>query len=324
MKIRWYRTNLPPITFPTAFNNRFIDPDSWKPQSVGEVALWEADRKYNGAWTQPTGLNGLHQCEPADFATGQAWPYDGPPIQYDSAGIPFCCDRDADGASGGVEVGGETGDVLEYVNPTSGGVEVGGSAGDVIEYIDGAEGGVEVGGSAGDVIDQVDGASGGVEVGGSAGDVIEYIDGASGGVEVGGSAGDVVEYIDGAEGGVEVGGSAGDVFIPPSSPGATCDTAIVLTINTPHAGSVGAGVDQWFKITFGSPTPIYTSTDSGTGSYASQVYSGSCASLSPVASWTNDDCRTIGTVGGGTTIFVKVTGTTATTFNVTVGFGACP
>ena len=82
---------------------------------------------------------------------GEPWPNDLPPARVGPFWIPECCGLFQDVPDGGMEIGGEVGDVFNYPEPTAGGMEIGGSAGDVYRPPDATEGGMEIGGSAGDV-----------------------------------------------------------------------------------------------------------------------------------------------------------------------------
>jgi hypothetical protein len=213
VRVRWTFTNLPwlHVEGGILMNNRIWNEDQTSDLPVGQLPLVESNYVQDSRWVLPPGLTGKHVCHREWFSTGEPWPNNLPPTKYDDQWIPDCCIREAEGAQGGVEIGGACGDKFTGGVATYGGVEVGGSAGDVVYLADAAAGGVEVGGSAGDVVHLADAAAGGVEVGGEAGDVWGWVDAAAGGVEVGGSAGDVFAFQDPAAGGIEIGGSAGDV-----------------------------------------------------------------------------------------------------------------
>ena len=241
----------PALPFESVILSGTFETDRWLPYPLGEVAgapLTFVSRR--AARLAPSG----HFCGTVeDFSEGGEYLPDVPPTRYGSDGFPLCCgvplpcrggagaggrspvvvsgsvtrggagasgrseftsDDGTDPTEGGVEVGGEAGDVWGFLDATEGGVEVGGEAGDVFLAVDPTEGGVEVGGEAGDVWSATVPALGGVEVGGEAGDQWSATVPALGGVEVGGEAGDDWLALPPALGGVEVGGEAGDVFTP--------------------------------------------------------------------------------------------------------------
>ena len=214
VRVRWYVTNLPFLDTPSIINSRDWDETPYLEYPVGEVPTYSDARRYNGKWNQPVGLNGKHICETAWFELGEQWPVTHADVRYDDEWIPECCDRAAEAAQGGLEIGGAAGDLFTASQPAEGGIEFGGAAGDIWLGPNAALGGIEIGGAAGDVLATTDATAGGVEVGGTAGDVLATTDATAGGVEVGGTAGDVFGFVttDATAGGVEVGGTAGDVF----------------------------------------------------------------------------------------------------------------
>jgi len=174
------------------------------------VPTWSDPRRYNGHWGPLPGLRGQHVCHSDWFATGEPWPVTLPPTVYDDEWIPECCDREAEGAQGGVELGGAAGDLHTQFDPTAGGVELGGASGHSGHYTDPTAGGVQLGGAAGESTEYTDPTAGGVQLGGAAGESTEYTDPTAGGVQLGGAAGDVIDAIDATEGGVELGGATGE------------------------------------------------------------------------------------------------------------------
>lgn len=113
-------TDLPPLDVPFVIGNRDYQANNWLPLVTGEIPVTKRDRPYNGLWKPPAGLTGRHVCHPEWFATGEPWPPTLPPNQYSEDWIPLCCGRAGDPTAGGVEVGGEAGDVFTPADPTPG------------------------------------------------------------------------------------------------------------------------------------------------------------------------------------------------------------
>jgi len=281
VRLRWTFTTLPWIRSESGIviNNRIWNSDDPRDLTVGQLLPVLSNYVQDDRWVLPPGLRGQHVCHEEWLSTGEPWPNDLPPTRYNCAGVPLCCEPLTDPTCGGVEVGGEVGDVITYTDPTAGGVQLGGATGERVlfvdptaggvqlggatgervlfvdptaggvqlggqvgegqRYIDATAGGVEVGGEVGEGKRYIDAAAGGVEVGGAAGDELHQVDATAGGVEVGGAAGDELHQVDATAGGVEVGGAAGDVF----DGGGTADTYIVD--GTITMDRVTPGLDVW-------------------------------------------------------------------------------
>lgn len=142
-----------PNAEPLPFNSGIVNLDweldkDWIQQPYGEI--WGAPRTFNPA-RPPIGLRGVPCGSVRDFQIGAIYDDERVPIQYTKFGYPLCCGavvgmRGGAGASGLSVVATNT-----FIDPTEGGVDLGGEAGDVAAYADATEGGVELGGEAGDV-----------------------------------------------------------------------------------------------------------------------------------------------------------------------------
>jgi len=250
VRLRWVFTDLPWLRVEggIVINNRIWNSDNVEDLPIGQVPIVEANYVQDARWIISPGITGEHICHEEWLSTGEPFPNDLPPTEYDDNGFPVCCKGNSftdataggveivdlatfnDPTEGGVEIGRQVDDVLLFPDParggveigeekirndpTEGGVEIGRQVDDVLLFPDPAAGGVEIGGRGAEPDIRNDPAAGGVEVGGAAGDVLLFPDPAAGGVEVGGHLGGGAPFNDPAAGGVEVGGAAGDVFIP--------------------------------------------------------------------------------------------------------------
>lgn len=87
----WYFTDLPFQRHDSVINSLWQSSEDARQVDIGEQ--WYYPPPYNGL-TRIEGLTGEHECGlQSDFEEGQPWPYDGPDIEYDEDGIPFCCPR---------------------------------------------------------------------------------------------------------------------------------------------------------------------------------------------------------------------------------------
>ncbi len=179
------------MPFESVINSRDWDETPYLTYPVGEVPTWSDRRRYNGLWNPPQGLTGTHICNRDWFATGEPWPVTHPEVVYDDRWIPECCGREAEGAQGGVQIGGAAGDVAAYTDATAGGVQIGGAAGELLVFTDATAGGVQIGGAAGELLVFTDATAGGVQIGGAAGELLVFTDATAGGVQLGGAMGDV-------------------------------------------------------------------------------------------------------------------------------------
>lgn len=171
--------------------NRIWDADQISELPVGQLPTLEADFVQDERFTLPPGFHSNHVCREEWLATGEPYPNDLPPTEYDDYQIPVCCGFVTDSPRGGVAVGGSAGDTYRPSDSTVGGLVIGGSAGDGYRPPDSLVGGLYVGGAVGDSYRPPDSAVGGVVIGGAAGDSHRPPDSTAGGVEIGGSAGDI-------------------------------------------------------------------------------------------------------------------------------------
>jgi filamentous hemagglutinin len=207
---RWYFTDLPMFDGVTVINNRVFDSDPWKNRPLGELPSETKQFRMDYGRRAPRGTTGRHICHLEWFRTGEPYPNDLPPNEYQPNGIPLCCQAFADATAGGLEVGGAVGDVSEGIDATAGGVQLGGAMGDAVEHVDATAGGLQLGGAMGDAVEHVDATAGGLQLGGAMGDAVEHVDATAGGLQLGGAMGDAVEHVDATAGGLQLGGAMGD------------------------------------------------------------------------------------------------------------------
>ena len=126
VRLQWYPTDLPflPIDKQIVINNRVWDTIIVEELTVGELPIGENDYEQDGPQEKLPGLVGQHMCHPEWLEVGEPWPNDLPPTEYNCYGVPLCCNPISDPTCGGIEIGGEAGDRIIYVDPTEGGVEL--------------------------------------------------------------------------------------------------------------------------------------------------------------------------------------------------------
>jgi hypothetical protein len=208
--IRWYFTDLPFLSGPTLLNNRYLNKDQHSPLLVGEVPVWQAPRRENRQRTPNPKLDGSHVCHPEWFATGQPWPVDTDPVDYDEDGIPTCCFPPEDG--GGLGIGGEVGDTFSVPTTSDGGLMIGGAVLDVFSVPTSVDGGLGIGGAVLDVFSVPTSVDGGLGIGGAVLDVFSVPTSVDGGLGIGGAVGDDFIPPGATLGGLGIGGQVGDAF----------------------------------------------------------------------------------------------------------------
>lgn len=82
---------------------------------VGQMPTAEANYRQDARWELPAVLVPGHMCHPEWYATGEPWPTELPPTKYSPGGIPECCGLFVDPTEGGIELGGEAGDVAGFI-----------------------------------------------------------------------------------------------------------------------------------------------------------------------------------------------------------------
>jgi hypothetical protein len=113
VRLRWVYTDQPflPVGTGSVINNRIWNKDQVSMLTVGQLPVKESNFDQDERLKLPAALVPGHMCHPEWFATGEPWPTDLPPTPYGPDGIPECCGLFVDPTEGGIELGGEAGDV---------------------------------------------------------------------------------------------------------------------------------------------------------------------------------------------------------------------
>jgi len=232
--------------------------DELDPQ-IGEV--YEPWPRYSDR-TQPAGLTGDHVCGTEEEWQGRAaWPYTGPPVEYDDQNIPLCCGRGRDAQ---VTAGASPASVVQLLGPQLGYATAAASPASVYRLAVSYTGHVTAGASPASVVQLLGPQLGQVEAGASPASVVQLLGPQLGQVEAGASLASVVE------------------LIPGDHDGHDCPAAIPLTLGVTRNEPVLNAAYKWF---------VFTVPDGA--EYLLSVSNSGPSSMSHIA-WIGNGCADLG------------------------------
>ena len=292
-------------------NNRIWNADNVTMLEVGQLPKAEANYKQDDRWILPPGFKPKHICNAEWFATGEPWPTELPPADYDDYWIPVCCGDINHFARGGFAIGGPITHAFGFKHAPAGGLAIGGPITHAFGFEHAPAGGLSIGGPITHAFNIDHAPAGGFALGGpiehdwsgehkpqggfALGGPIDHVFSGvhlvEGGLSIGGPITHAFGFAHLVEGGLSIGGPITHAFNPGQpTPGTSCASAATVNQSQTYNYTIsGFSAHDWFTFTLPS-TGTWHITTTGVGGPSGATLTpfsgGSCPAPNPLSAST--------------------------------------